>query len=283
MWVSDFFSVFIFYFLFLFWICLFFLVFWVSMVSSSEVRIVCPSISFLFARLRASLGVSHSFSPLIEGFVFEGNSLTVVLANLFPLLRQSVDWFEDLVVERRAMSEVRSSELEMGLSSSDDLMEVEADTTASNPREIRAFHALGEGCSLDDEMPSKFRGRFQFPDRVRVCLPYGEVRACHFSPEEVCFYEAAFLCGFRFPVHPFIMELLGHFNIASEQLMPNSWRIVISCMEIWLVATNRDMVKVDEFTYLYHLKESKEYGYYELVPWTREARIVKGLPSSFRY
>ena len=43
------------------------------------------------------------------------------------------------------------------------------------------------------------------------------------------------------------------------------------------------MVKVEEFTYLYCLKESKEYGYYKLVPWTREARIVRDLPSSFRY
>ena len=67
-----------------FGICLSFLVFWVSMVSSSEVRIVCPSIS-LFAHLGASLGVSRS-SPLIEGFVFENNSLSVLLVDLFPLL-----------------------------------------------------------------------------------------------------------------------------------------------------------------------------------------------------
>ena len=101
------------------------------------------------------------------------------------------------------------------------------------------------------------------------------------SPGEVCFYEAAFLCGLRFPVHPFIMELLNHFNIAFGQLMPNSWRTVISCMEIWLATTEGDMIRVDEFTYLYRLKESKEYGYYELVPWVRKARIVRGLPSSF--
>ena len=43
------------------------------------------------------------------------------------------------------------------------------------------------------------------------------------------------------------------------------------------------MVKVDKFTYLYYLKKSKEYEYYELLPWVREARIVKGLPLSFRY
>ena len=54
-------------------------------------------------------------------------------------------------------------------------------------------------------------------------------------------------------------------------------------MKIWLAASNGDTIKVDELVYLYHLKESKEYGYYELVPWVREARIVRDLPSSFLY
>ena len=48
-------------------------------------------------------------------------------------------------------------------------------------------------------------------------------------------------------------------------------------------SANKDMIKVSELVYLYHLKESKEYGYYELVPWARSARIVRGLPSSFKY
>ena len=46
-----------------------------------------------------------------------------MLASLFPLLCQSVDWFEDLVGEQKAMSEVRSSELDKGLSSSNDPVE----------------------------------------------------------------------------------------------------------------------------------------------------------------
>ena len=70
-----------------------------------------------------------------------------------------------------AMSEVRSSELEMRLSSSDDPVEVEEGTVVFVLREVRAFHAFGEVCSLDDETLSRFRGRFQFPDRVRICLP----------------------------------------------------------------------------------------------------------------
>ena len=44
--------------------------------------------------------------------------------------------------EREAMSEVRSSKLETGLSSSGD--PVEGDTAVSNPREVRPFYALKE-------------------------------------------------------------------------------------------------------------------------------------------
>ena len=145
------------------------------------------------------------------------------------------------------MYEVRSSEVETELSSSDD--PVEGDTAVSALREVRAFHALEEVCGLDGETLSRFKGRFQFPDRVRVRLPCEEERAYHFFPGEVCFYEAAFLCGLRFPIHPFIMELLGHFGIATGQLIPNSWRIVVSCMGIWLAATDEDMIKVDELVY----------------------------------
>ena len=54
-------------------------------------------------------------------------------------------------------------------------------------------------------------------------------------------------------------------------------------MGIWLAAIDEGILKVDELVYLYCLKESKEHRYYELLPWERRTRIVKGLPSSFRY
>ena len=179
------------------------------------------------------------------------------------------------------MSEVRSSKLETGLSSSGD--PVEGDTAVSAPREVRAFYALNEECGLDDDTLGRFKDRFQFPEWVRVRLPSKDERACKFFPGEVCFYESSFACGLRFPVHPFLMELLDYFGIAPGQLMPNSWRIVVSCMGIWLATMDGDMLRIDELVYLYRLKASKEYGYYELVPWERSTRIVRGLPSSFRY
>ena len=44
-----------------------------------------------------------------------------------------------------------------------------------------------------------------------------------------------------------------------------------------------ETIRVDKFTYLYRLKESKENGYYKLMPWVWKARIITDLPSSFRY
>ena len=51
-------------------------------------------------RLGGSLGVF----PNVEDFVFEGNSLGVVLTELCLLLHQSIDWFEGLVREQGTMS-----------------------------------------------------------------------------------------------------------------------------------------------------------------------------------
>ena len=50
-----------------------------------------------------------------------------------------------------------------------------------------------------------------------------------------------------------------------------------------MIVTKGDMIRVDEFVYLYRLKESKEYEYYELLPWVRKSRIITDLLSSFRY
>ena len=157
-------------------------VLWFSMVSSSEVRIAYPSISFIFARLGGSLGVF----PYLENFFFEGSSLSVALANLLPLLRQSIDQFDSLGRERGIMSEVRLSEIETGLSSNDSPVEARGDTVVSAFREVRAFYAFDEVCGLDGDTLSRFKNRFQFPDRVRVRLPREEDWACHFFPREVC-------------------------------------------------------------------------------------------------
>ena len=151
------------------------------------------------------------------------------------------------------------------------------------PAIAHPFHALKEKCSLKIEVFSKFKDRFQFPEGTKAHLPRKGEKACAFAHGEVCFYEATFSCGLRFPIHPFIMELLHHLNLAPGQLMPNSWRIVVSCMVIWTTIADGDMTTINEFVHLYRLKESKEFGYYEFVPWNRKSCQIVDLSSSFRY
>ena len=73
------------------------------MLGSSKIRQLCPSVSFLFAQLKASLGSFHTHCPQIEGFVFGGHSLDLVLIDLFLLLCQSVNWFEEFVGNQGVM------------------------------------------------------------------------------------------------------------------------------------------------------------------------------------
>ena len=53
------------------------------MLSSSEVRVLYPSVSFLFTRLGASLGTSCNFCSLMGDFVGGERSLGLVVADSF--------------------------------------------------------------------------------------------------------------------------------------------------------------------------------------------------------
>ena len=185
--------------------------------------------------------------PQVEEFVSRGSGLGLALGVLYPLLLESQVWFQSvrgLLREESMGFEEGSGDLERG--SSFNVVEegagVDTTTTALSrapssshspaPAVVCPFHALKENCSLKIEVFSKFKDRFQFPKGTKARLPKKGEKACAFAHGEVCFYEAAFSCGLRFPIRPFIMELLYHFNLAPGQLMPNSWRIVISCMVI---------------------------------------------------
>ena len=195
-----------------------------------------------------------------------------MLGSLYLLLYQSLAWFRSTrgVLRRETIgSEIRLSDLKTNLSSSASPIGAGTDTAISIPSSLpsfshpstsdtsRPFHALKEECSLKRDTFRRFRVRFQFPNETRVHLPRRGEKSCAFAHGEVCFYEAVFLCGLIFPIHPFIMELLHYLNIALGQLMPNSWRIDIRCMVIWTIIVDRDMITLNEFISLYRLKESK--------------------------
>ena len=209
----------------------------------SDIRRTSSLIAFFFARLGVLIGCSSGHYPQIGDLALGDNSLRLVLGDLYPLLCQSLGWFNLVrgVLKRKKMSfEVRSSGLEANLSSNAGTSAVEMDIVVSMPLSSRpsisasprSFHILQEECSLKEDTFLRFNDRFQFLEETRIRLLRKGEKSCAFAHGEVCFYKAAFLCGLRFPVHSFIMELLHHLNITPGQLMPNSWKIVISCMVI---------------------------------------------------
>ena len=115
------------------------------------------------------------------------------------------------------MSEVRLSDLETRLSSSDDRV-VSRATSVSTP-----YKAWNISCSLSEKDEKRIRDRFQFPDFVKIRILSDEEKACHSYADEICFYKANFNSGLCFPIHPFVRDFFSYLHLAPVQLVPNSW------------------------------------------------------------
>ncbi|GFS44311.1 hypothetical protein Acr_00g0089610 [Actinidia rufa] len=74
-----------------------------------------------------------------------------------------------------------------------------------------------------------------FPQGVQLRIPGDGETILSARQGEVAFYEAAFLAGLRFPIHPTIREILIHYKICPAQLSPNAWRSVICSLVIWRI------------------------------------------------
>ena len=66
-----------------------------------------------------------------------------------------------------------------------------------------------------------FVTRYRPPPGVRIWCPDLLTSYVVLVPKMVCFFEAAFENGLRFPLHPFIKSVLQHFNVRPSQLSPN--------------------------------------------------------------
>ena len=51
-----------------------------------------------------------------------------------------------------------------------------------------------------------------------------------FVPTMVCFFEAAFENGLRFPLNPFIKSFLQHLKVFPSQLSPNFWGVLVGLL-----------------------------------------------------
>uniref|UniRef100_A0A2N9F5T8 Transposase (putative) gypsy type domain-containing protein n=1 Tax=Fagus sylvatica TaxID=28930 RepID=A0A2N9F5T8_FAGSY len=154
------------------------------------------------------------------------------------------------------------------------------------PRVNRSWKALSFFSKIRrDEDINRIRRSYQIPDDVVLRIPDSDERACCPKYEgDVAFYEADFKAGLRFPVQPFVRELLDYLSLAPGQINPNGWRTIISCMVMWRVTSNgEEDLTVDEFLFCYEpVQIALSRGFWTFKNRDVNSRVVQGLPSSDR-
>jgi hypothetical protein len=129
------------------------------------------------------------------------------------------------------------------------------------------------------------RARYQIPNDVVLRIPNPDERACCPKFEgDVAFYKVDFQAGIRFPLQPFVRELLDFLSLTLGQVAPNGWQTIISCMVMWRVSNNeQEDLTVDEFLFCYEpCQIAASPGFWMFKHRDMETRIVQGLPLSNR-
>ena len=126
-----------------------------------------------------------------------------------------------------------------------------------------------------------FASRYRPPFGVRVwCLDFLTSYIVQ-VPKMVCFFEAAFENGLRFPLHPFTKTVMQHFNVCPAQLSPNFWGVLVGL----LVAFRDKGLGVPSIVLLlnfFSVKESAE-GFLYFAKRSNAKLIISDLPSSHKH
>ncbi len=237
--------------------------------------------------------------PQLEGYVSSDSVLHRLAAELYSIVYPALSTWE-AVRSRMAANETEwslplSEELPEGLSDESAggaMRGVSSDAIPSTsgsrqpPRANRSWKALSFFSKIrrDDDI-DRIRRRYQIPDDVVLRIPDTDKRACCPKYEgDVAFYEADLRAGLRFPIQPFVRELLNYISLAPGQINPNGWRTIISCMVMWRVSSNgEEDLTVDEFLFCYEpVQIALSRGFWTFKNQDANSRVVQGLPSSDR-
>ena len=100
-------------------------------------------------------------------------------------------------------------------------------------------------------------------------------------PKTVCFFEAAFENGLHFPLHPFIKNVLQHFNVCPSQISPNFWGVLVDLLVVF-----RDKgLRVPSIALLldfFSVKEVAE-GFLYISKRINAKLIISDVPSSHKH
>ena len=143
------------------------------------------------------------------------------------------------------------------------------------------WHAMNVGPSkVGPSYEFTFAERYRPPPGVRIWSPDVLTLYAASVLGMVCFFEVAFENGLRFPLYPFIKEVLQHFNICPSQLAPNGWGILVG-----LLAFFRDRgLGVPNVALLLHLfnPTATAEGFIYFPRHSETPLVISDLPSSHR-
>uniref|UniRef100_A0A2N9GMW2 Uncharacterized protein n=1 Tax=Fagus sylvatica TaxID=28930 RepID=A0A2N9GMW2_FAGSY len=112
------------------------------------------------------------------------------------------------------------------------------------------------------ESLDRVRTRYQIPQDVVLRIPGPDERACS-HVEDVALYESALTAGLRFPVQPFIREMLDFLSLAPSD--------------------GQDDITVEEFLYCFEPSQiAASPGFWTFRNREESSKLVDGLPSSNR-
>jgi hypothetical protein len=185
---------------------------------------------------------------------------------------------------------VLSEELLEGLSSLGRESEEASSEVTTSTRVLSRLPAVPKHWSVysyfskfNAESIKRIRSRYQIPGDVVLRIPNLDEWACSHA-EDVAFYESALTAGLRFPIQPFIRELLDFLSLAPGQVAPNGWRVIISSMVMWTESSDSlDNITVEEFLYCFESSQiTASPSFWTFRNRDNSVKLVEGLPSSNR-
>ena len=136
---------------------------------------------------------------------------------------------------------------------------------------------------LDSNKRSMAR-RWGLLDEYDVIKPrlYDTIR--YPPPGCIALYDPAFKLGLRFPLHPFVKEVLDFLDITVIELYPNAWECIVAFILISRIMGMKPNLTSFRHIFRARLCNSKGHG----VGWVnfshrRTFKIVDGLPDSQKH
>ena len=125
------------------------------------------------------------------------------------------------------------------------------------------------------------RSLYDFPAGLDIRAPTPDEPCTMPGPGEIAFFEGAFECGLRLPLHPDIVRFLSHHGLCPSRLSPSGWATLIGFFIFWRVQGFEAFPTVSELLYFFGLSYDFPPFFFSLdFKWCFHPPLVVDVPPS---